>query len=90
MIHRIWLVCHTCKCEFPVDFVRLQQQPQRACPNCSQLFDIRGMGLLVQALEQLNQAAGTVKFRLEGDQRMLEIARVVRAAQAMGVPRPTE
>jgi hypothetical protein len=90
MIHRIWLVCHVCKCEFPIDFVRLQQQPQRSCPNCLQLFDIRGMGLLVQALEELNQAAGTVKFRLEGDQRLLEIARVVRAAQAMGVPRQTE
>ena len=90
MIHRLWLVCHVCKCEFMVDFVRLQQQPQRSCPNCAQLFDIRGMGLLVQALEQLNQAAGTVKFRLEGDQRMLEIARVVRAAQAMGVPKQHE
>jgi len=90
MIHRIWLMCHVCKCEFFVDFVRLQQQPQRSCPNCSQLFDIRGMGMLAQALEQLNQAAGTVKFRLEGDQRMLEIARVVRAAQAMVTPRPSE
>jgi len=90
MIHRVWLVCHTCKCEFPVDVLRLQQQPQRSCPNCGQLFDIRGMGLLVAALEQLNQAAGTVKFRLEGDQRTLEIARVIRAVQAMTVPKPTD
>lgn len=87
MIHRVWLVCHVCKCEFAVDVVRLHQQPQRSCPNCGQLFDIRGMGLLVRALEELNQAATTVKFRLESDQRLVDIARVVRAVQAMTVPR---
>lgn len=87
MIHRVWLVCHVCKCEFPVDIVRLQQHPQRSCPNCGQAFDIRGMGLLVKAIEQLNQAAALVKFRLEGDQRILDIARVVRAIQGMTVPR---
>jgi hypothetical protein len=90
MIHRLWLMCHVCKTEFAVDVVRLQQQPQRACPNCGQLFDVRGMGLLVAGLDQLNQAAGTVKFRLEGDQRLLEIARVVRALQGMAVPKHTE
>jgi len=87
MILRVWLACAPCKCEFPVDVVRLQQAPQRSCPNCGQLFDIRGMGLLVKGIEELNQAAGSVKFRLEGDQRMLEIARVIRAAQAMAVPK---
>ena len=90
MYNRVWLVCHVCKCEFNVDLVRLQQQPQRSCPNCGQLFDIRGMGLLVQGLEQIAQAASTVKFRLEGDQRLVDIARVVRAAQSMGVPKQSE
>jgi len=83
-------MCHVCKCEFAVDAIRLQQQPQRGCPNCGQLFDIRGMGMLAAGIEQLNQAAGTVKFRLEGDQRLLEIARVIRAAQTMATPKGSE
>ncbi|MGQ9729922.1 MAG: hypothetical protein ACUVX8_01485 [Candidatus Zipacnadales bacterium] len=90
MYNKIWLICHTCKCEFFVDFVRLQQQPQRACPNCGQLFDIRGMGLLVKAIEQFIQAAATVKFRFESDQRLLEIARVIRMGQALATPRRDE
>jgi len=90
MYLKVWLACPPCRSEFALDVIRLQQQPQRACPNCGQLFDIRGMGLLAAGLEQLNQAAGTVKFRLEGEQRMLEIARVLRAAQAMAVPKQGE
>ena len=87
---KVWLVCHVCKCEFSVDLVRLQQQPQRACPNCGQLFDIRGMGMLAAGLEQLGQAASTVKFRFEADQRLLEIARTIRTAQSMTVPKQSE
>jgi hypothetical protein len=67
--------------------MRLQQQPQRTCPNCGQLFDIRGMGLLAKALDELNQAASTVRFRFEGEQRLVEIARVVRTAQGMASPK---
>ena len=83
MLNRVWLTCHTCKCEFTVELVRLQNQPQRACPNCAQLFDIRGMGLLVQGLELLNQAAGLVNFRFQGDQRLKEIGRSLRTAQQL-------
>ena len=86
MYNKIWLCCAACKCEFMVELIRLQNQPNRACPNCGQLFDIRGMGILTQALEQLNEAAGLVTFRLRGDQRLGEVARALRTAQLLLSP----
>jgi len=88
MYHKVWLCCPSCKCEFGVEVIRLQNQPQRTCPNCGQLFDIRGMGMLVQALEQLNQAASLVTFRLRGEQRMGEVALALRTVQALLSPGP--
>ncbi|HJN15345.1 MAG TPA: hypothetical protein QGH10_07645 [Armatimonadota bacterium] len=83
MFNKVWLTCHTCKCEFSAEVVRLQQQPQRTCPNCGQMFDIRGMGMLTQALDQLIQASALVNFRFRGDQRLTEIARALRTAQTL-------
>jgi hypothetical protein len=89
MYDQVWLVCPVCKTEFAADLIRLQQQPQRACPNCAQLFDLKGLGFLVQALEQLNQAATLVTFRLKGEQRMTETARMVRMVIAMSGRHPS-
>jgi len=89
MYDQVWLVCHVCKCEFAVDLIRLEQQPQRACPNCGQLFDIKGMGFLVQGLEHLNQAATLVTFRLKGEQRMTDTARLVRMMAGMAGRHPS-
>jgi hypothetical protein len=89
MYDQVWLVCPSCKCEYAADLIRLQNQPQRACPNCGQLFDIKGMGFLVQGLEQLAQASTLVTFRLKGEQRLTDTARLVRMVVGMAGRHPS-
>lgn len=78
------LVCFHCKCEFTVDRLQLEAQPDRACPNCGQRFDFVGTGLLAEGLRKLEEASQSLTFRLpeaqEYRQLRLAIASVVTAA----------
>ena len=79
MYTRVFLVCFHCKTEFSLDLLQLQSSPDRACPNCRQPFDYVGLGFLAAGLQNLNQAAQTVNFRLEEVQQLKLLKRGLRA-----------
>ena len=88
MYLRVYLLCYGCKCEFHVEAHQLTTNPQRACPNCGQVFDYVGLSTLAEALARLADASGTVQFRLEAEHELARlqyaIGRVVAAAQESG------
>jgi len=77
MYRRAYFTCHSCKCDFFLELTQLQANPDRACPNCHQRFDLVGMSNVAQALALLEEARSFVNFRLQEAQDLRQIMRVL-------------
>ncbi|MFQ6131870.1 MAG: hypothetical protein ACE5R4_07515 [Armatimonadota bacterium] len=77
MYRRAYFTCHSCKCEFFLELNQLQANPDRACPNCGQRFDLVGMSNVAQALALLEEARSAVTFQLQEARDLRRIMRVL-------------